>query len=169
MNPGRHSITVKSSEIRNRLVSRCWNYESWTPDQKTPHPPRRQYDALWDTGATQCLVTKRVVDDLGLQAEGFTKVLHVGGMSINVPRYFINLVVLTGLHFPKLQAVQGNFLGTDVIIGMDIINRGDFAVSNRNGATSFSFRIPSVEDFDFAAADNVSGPSAAGNGDKEPH
>ena len=51
--------------------------------------------------------------------------------------------------------MQGKLQGIDVLIGMDIINRGDFAVSNRNGATSFSFRIPSVEDFDFAAEDNL--------------
>ena len=31
----------------------------------------------------------------------------------------------------------------DIIIGMDIISKGDFAVSNLNGKTSFSFRIPS--------------------------
>ena len=103
----------------------------------------------------QSLVTRRIVEDLGLPAEGFTTVFHVGGRSIDVPQYFINLVVVTGIHFPKLQVVLGQFPGTDVIIGMDIINRGDFAVSNRNGATSFSFRVPSVEDFDFAAEDNL--------------
>ena len=39
------------------------------------------------------------------------------------------------------------------LIGMDIINRGDFAVSNRDGATTFSFRIPSIESFDFVKED----------------
>lgn len=101
------------------------------------------------------MVTQRVVDELGLQAEGFTNVLHVGGTALEAPQFYINLVVLAGIHFPNLEAVKGNFLDTDVIIGMDIINRGDFAVSNRNGATSFSFRIPSVEDFDFAAQDHL--------------
>lgn len=56
----------------------------------------------------------------------------------------------------------------EVIIGMDIINRGDFAVSNRNGATTFSFRIPSVESFDFAADDNLAGSGVgSGNGGQE--
>lgn len=108
----------------------------------------------------QSMVTKRVVDDLGLEAESFTRVFHVGGIALEVPQYYINLVVLTDFHFPNLQVVQGQFPGTDVIIGMDIINHGDFAVSNKNGATSFSFRIPSVEDFDFASADNR--PSSSG-------
>ena len=99
------------------------------------------------------MVTKRVVDELRLQAEGYTKVFHVGGTALNVPQYYINLVVLPGVHFPGVNVVQGNFLDTDVIIGMDIINRGDLAVSNRDGATTFSFRIPSIESFDFVKDD----------------
>ena len=31
----------------------------------------------------------------------------------------------------------------DIIIGIDIISKGDLAVSYLNGKTSFSFRIPS--------------------------
>ena len=90
-------------------------------------------------------------------------------MESNAPMYYINLVVFADLHFPNLSVAEGKFMGTDVLIGMDIINRGDFAVSNRNGATWFSFRIPSVEDFDFAAEDNISDSSvAAGNCGQEP-
>lgn len=157
MNSSRHSFTVKSSGIRNRLVSPCWTYKAWTPEGNSPQPPRVKYDALWDTGAMQSMVTQRVVDDLGLRAQSYTKVFHVGGSSVDVPQYYVNLVVLTDFHFPNLQVVDGRFPGTDVIIGMDIINRGDFAVSNRNGATSFSFRIPSVADFDFVKDDEAEG------------
>jgi len=32
---------------------------------------------------------------------------------------------------------------------MDVIGMGDFAVSNFNGKTSFTFRIPSVAEADF--------------------
>jgi len=32
---------------------------------------------------------------------------------------------------------------------MDIINRGDFIINNMGGATSFSFRIPSLERVDY--------------------
>ena len=100
------------------------------------------------------MVTEQVVDDLGLRVEGYTRVLHVGGIEESVPQFRINLAVFTDLHFPGVEVVSGKLAGCDVIVGMDIINQGDFAVSNRNGATTFSFRIPSVEDFDFVAADN---------------
>jgi preprotein translocase subunit SecA len=36
-----------------------------------------------------------------------------------------------------------------MLIGMDIIARGDFAVTNYDGKTVFSFRMPSVEQIDF--------------------
>jgi len=100
------------------------------------------------------MVSKRVVEDLGLEAEGFTNVLHVGGKSENIPRYFVNLVLFTEVHFPRVSVAEGILLGNDVLIGRDIINRGDFAVSNKNGATSFSFRVPSIAEFDFAAEDS---------------
>ena len=36
-----------------------------------------------------------------------------------------------------------------LLIGMDIIGLGDFAVTNANGKTTFSFRVPSVREIDF--------------------
>lgn len=153
--PRRYSFTIKANTIHNRLVSPCWVYESWTPEDGAPQPPRKQYNALWDTGATSSMLTRRVVEDLGLEPEGYSSVFHVGGEAEHAPRYFVNLVLFSEGHFPSVSVAEGMLLGNDVLIGMDIINRGDFAVSNRNGATSFCFRIPSVEDFDFATADSV--------------
>jgi len=37
----------------------------------------------------------------------------------------------------------------DVLIGMDIIGLGDFAVTNKDGKTVFSYRMPSMECIDF--------------------
>ena len=39
--------------------------------------------------------------------------------------------------------------GIGLLIGMDIISTGDFAVSNFKGKTTFTFRIPSIEEIDF--------------------
>lgn len=100
------------------------------------------------------MISGRAVPELGLKAGGYTNVNHVQGTADAVPFYFVNLVLFSNFHFPDVTVVLGELIDTDVIIGMDVIIRGDFAVSNRNGATSFSFRVPSVEDFDFAAADN---------------
>jgi len=50
---------------------------------------------------------------------------------------------------PNVRAALGELIGTDVLIGMNIINQGDFAVTNKDGKTVFSFRLPSVECLDF--------------------
>lgn len=52
--------------------------------------------------------------------------------------------------FRKVRVIKGTFNKEfDVLIGMDIITRGDFAISNFNGKTLFSFRSPSVASVDF--------------------
>jgi hypothetical protein len=39
----------------------------------------------------------------------------------------------------------------DAIIGMDIIAKGDFAITGKSGNTKFSFRMPSIADIDFTS------------------
>ena len=45
--------------------------------------------------------------------------------------------------------------GIDVLIGMDVISKGDFAISYYNGKTQFSFRIPSQNDVDYKSGSNI--------------
>ena len=44
--------------------------------------------------------------------------------------------------------------GFEVLIGMDIIGAGDFAVTNSNGKTVMSYRYPSIERIDFVEMAN---------------
>lgn len=39
--------------------------------------------------------------------------------------------------------------GIDMLIGMDIITLGDFALTHKNNGTVFSFQIPSTHEYDF--------------------
>jgi hypothetical protein len=53
--------------------------------------------------------------------------------------------------------------GVDVIIGMDILGMGDFAVTHQAGKTTFTFCAPSRKEIDFVAeveAYNKSHPPA---------
>jgi hypothetical protein len=38
-----------------------------------------------------------------------------------------------------------------VLIGMDVIGSGDLAITNHNGKTTFTFRVPPCEEIDFVA------------------
>ena len=52
--------------------------------------------------------------------------------------------------FRSLRVTEGDLPGdVEVLIGMDIIGSGDFAISNKDGKTAFSFRMPSLERIDF--------------------
>ncbi len=46
-------------------------------------------------------------------------------------------------------------LGSKVLIGMDVMNLGDFAVTNHGGKTMFTFRTPSQKHIDFVADGKV--------------
>jgi len=41
-----------------------------------------------------------------------------------------------------------------MLIGMDVICKGDFAITNFQGNTTFSFRMPSMYEIDFVAEGN---------------
>jgi hypothetical protein len=52
------------------------------------------------------------------------------------------------------KATESELTGMDVLIGMDIISSGDFAVTASQGKTKFSFQYPSTHDIDFAKEHN---------------
>jgi SEC-C motif len=57
-----------------------------------------------------------------------------------------------------MKVTEGILGGFDVLIGMDIISQGDFAVTNFGGNTRFSFRVPSLEELDFNKKSNMPHP-----------
>lgn len=126
------------------MVSRAW-----VPSSGEPQPPMETFDAIWDTGATNSVITQAVVTACGLTPSGVTDVRHAAGKSEKVPTYLVNIGLPNGVGYPGVRVSIGQFSGGDILIGMDIIGTGDFAVTNVNGATKFSFRHPSMEVIDF--------------------
>ena len=62
-----------------------------------------------------------------------------------------NNMLVPEVHVVEVPELAGV---SEVLIGMDIIGLGDFAV-NYEGRTSFTFRIPSLEVIDFTARPNL--------------
>lgn len=54
-----------------------------------------------------------------------------------------------GVGFHTMTVMEAVLKDCDVLIGMDIITRGDFAITHSDGNTTFSFQIPSVRKIDF--------------------
>lgn len=107
-----------------------------------PKPKYVEYVAIWDTGATSSVITKKIADDLGLQPIGMTQVSTAGGLhDCNI--YIVNIVLPNSITISNVRVTEAPLNGFDVLIGMDIISIGDFAVSStKQGNTVVSFRIP---------------------------
>ena len=107
------------------------------------------FTAIWDTGATNSLITQDVVDACGLAPTGMANVSHAQGSS-QAETYLVNIGLPNNVAFYGLRVTKGTLTGpADLLVGMDIISSGDFAVSNLGGITKFSFRHPSIGHIDF--------------------
>ena len=105
-------------------------------------------NTLWDTGATESVITQKTVDAYGLKPTGTRRVNHAQGTSENVPTFLVDIELPNKLIVSNLTVTLG-VLQVDVLIGMDIISRGDFAVTHPKGNTKFTFRMPATDDIDY--------------------
>jgi predicted aspartyl protease len=110
--------------------------------------PSIKLPGIWDTGATGCVISKEAAQQLNLQPIGMTKVNHADGESV-VNKYLVNIGLPNGVIFPRVVVTEGRLFTNAMLIGMNIISQGDFAVTNHNGCSMFSFRLPSMEAIDF--------------------
>jgi predicted aspartyl protease len=117
-------------------------------------PHLTEVDALWDTGATGCVVTEKLAQHLNLPETGEHPVTGFGGLHI-AKTYLVDLH-LDQVVFSGLQVVGATHGDHDFsfIIGMSVISQGDFAFTQENGKSVASFRIPSMETIDFVAGLN---------------
>ena len=133
----------------------------------------REYSGIWDTGATSTVITQCVVDDLGLKPISMTSVSTASGKT-QAEVYVITLRLPNSVVIKDLPVTKGD-LGESphhMLIGMDVIGQGDFAVTNCQGKTMFSFRMPSQEQLDFCKPAHKTLPARAvptvGRNDKCP-
>ncbi len=150
MIPSQYNYTKRYQEIVPALITPCAISASWDPLEEKPEPVAVRYQCLWDTGATISVVTERVATDLGLATEALIPIQHAGGVS-DVPQHYVNVQLPGGMLIVGRAVARLPLASFDVIIGMDIISLGDFAITTFNGKTTFTFRIPSVAEFDFVA------------------
>lgn len=108
-----------------------------------------KFKAIWDTGATNSVVTEAVAQKLGLKPIRVARVYHAVGESFS-PVYLVNIALPNNVIVQGVTVTRGVLPEDDqVLIGMDIIGMGDFAVTNVGGKTVMSFRLPSHREIDF--------------------
>lgn len=149
--------TTSNGGLFNVLRTKCHVSLPFEPGESVPVdkqlPNAHEFDAIWDTGATNSCITDAVVKACGLEPTGMAQVTGVGGLT-TAETYMVNFILPNGLGVRDVKVTKGMFTGGDVLIGMDVIALGDFAVTNFGGLTKFTFRFPSAAHIDFVEETN---------------
>ena len=142
------ALTVKYNGLSAILHCKTWVSQAFDPNTKLIYPSQSEFLAIWDTGATNTVITENVVNACGLKPIGMARVNTANGQA-DCPVFLINLLLPSNVGFHHLRVTQGQLIGADVLIGMDVITRGDFTVTNKDAKTVVSFRMPSSQCIDF--------------------
>jgi len=108
----------------------------------------QSFSAIWDTGASSSVITEKVVENLNLLPIGETTIQGVTG-SKKVNRYAVEFFLPNEYSIKLMVNGCSEILGCDVLIGMDIISKGDFAITANPKGSTFSFQIPHGKEIDF--------------------
>src|SRR3989339_2095909 len=101
--------------------------------------------ALWDSGATGSMINKNLIDKLGLKKINAGRIQGVHGIQL-VDTYIVDLILPYNVKASTLEISGGDIGQTvDILIGMDIISRGDFALTIEKGKTVFSCCYPQLD------------------------
>ena len=175
--PSFDAFTVKGNGELNRIITDISICSAFDPDAPpTPLPTSKPAKALWDTGATRSVISKEIAKELGLAPVGTVNVTHGGGVGSS-PTYLVNLALPHGVAFAGILVTEFPPPSDDsftVIVGMDIICAGDFALTNVGGRTWLSFRVPSCGSIDYVvewnrlmfAGTHRNAPCPCGSGEK---
>lgn len=106
--------------------------------------------ALWDTGASISCISEEVANSLELIPTGEIDMATPSGVATR-NTYLINVTLPNDVKINDLVVADSEIgkQGLGMLVGMDIITKGDFAVTHSNGRTKFTFRIPSLLYIDF--------------------
>jgi hypothetical protein len=149
------AFTYRPKKILREIIIETGVSIPYIPKGDIRQPKIIKVKALWDTGATNCVITTDLIAKLGVKPFTITNVIHGGGTEQkNV--YKINIYLPNQVCIPLVNATEGIVNGSfDLIIGMDIITMGDFSVSNFNKETVVSFRLPSAMETDYVNESNI--------------
>lgn len=143
------TITRRFQEKVDCIVTECYVYAPVDLASCKNIKRVKVQRSLWDTGASVTLISARVAKVLGLSSIGKSGVSgYNDGVDVK-DTYCVHVGLATGDIVTNIMAMGFESDEYDVVIGMDIICKGDFAVTNQNERTTFSFRIPSEEEIVF--------------------
>lgn len=150
----RSAFTTKFGKRTSVLETDIGISEPFHPSSGNPAPQIQQFRAVWDTGATRSVITQKVIAAIGL-----TSIDEIDNYTANGVRkageYLVNIYLPNNVAFSGIRVIDGDIYGTDTLIGMDIINKGDLAITHKFNKTWMTFQVPSSHNIDFVDEINI--------------
>ena len=109
---------------------------------------RKDVVAIWDTGASASAISEDLAQSLNLPVVGRVEISTANDVR-QANSYFLSVQLANNAIIPYLRVSDCKLKGIDMLLGMDVINRGDFHISNCNGKTVFTFKMPSTDEKDY--------------------
>ena len=119
----------------------------YLPDWGVPEPKLHTLSAIWDTGATRTAISVEAAASIGLPVIGPTIQYTANGERQGY-RHLANVYLPNKVLFPSVEVVDA-VMEADLLISMDIIGHGDFAITHKYGKTVMSFQVPAHTQIDF--------------------
>jgi len=150
-----HAFTAEYNGLSRILVNEVGLSIPFNPQESVP-TPTITVKAIWDTGATMSVLTKKIVKQLNLIPTGKMIVRNTTVEQLR-DTYIINLYLPNRVMIPNVKVTDcEDILGEgELLIGMDIITLGDLSITNFQGKTTFSFVIPSKRKIDYVEEINT--------------
>jgi len=142
-----HAITNTNNAIARSIITPVEIKNVFTDDMVKTH-------GIWDTGATDSVITKSTAESLRLMPikQSVVRGVH-GEKEVNV--YYVNITLNNKNISINAQVTECDELSADcsvgMLIGMNIITMGDFAITNHQNQTTMTFRVPSLQKIDFVS------------------
>lgn len=164
-----NALTLKYKGLVHSIITDAEISDAFDPANPPQSLPQRiGFKALWDTGATGTVISENAVNQLNLTPTGSIWVQFGGSRELR-NTYVINVYLPSSVVIIGLQATDyPTITGHDMIIGMDIMTKGDFSITNVNKKTCMSFRIPSINEIDYVLEINRAKYSGTGRNDPCP-
>jgi hypothetical protein len=139
------AITIRADTLLSRIISPVTINQSEAVCKKY-HIKNEAIDvrAMWDTGSIGTCISSRLAEILNLKTVDSWQLKSIhDSKPANV--YILDLTLPDNIIIQNILATEvatgGEF---DCIIGMNIIRLGDFSITNDNGKSIMSFRLPAA-------------------------
>ena len=142
-----HAFTTYAGISGQLLMSDVQIRPAYDPKSQQLPPPFTTCVAVWNTASTITAITRTLAQHCGLDATPLTGTPDIARHVINLK--LPNNVELIALSVVSIANLPIEGKRAQMLIGMDVIGGGDFAISNYGGGTMFTFRSPSQGSIDF--------------------